>query len=143
MKLHSMKKSSADRKADEERYAISPADSEDGDRDGVSVQLDHHHLKKMGMDAGKMKHGDRVVLNGEGHVEHAEVQSGEHGDRHSARIRLSQAGMEHEGAGGAEKEKGDLRNEIETIHGKSEASREAKASKGAKAGKEVPEKTGG
>jgi hypothetical protein len=144
-KLHPMRKSKADREADETRYSI-PATAEDGDHDGVSVNLDHHHLKNMGLDAGKMKHGDRVEFSGEGHVEHAEVQSGEHGDRHSARIRLSRAGMEHEGEEPA-RERENLRNEIETIHGKAEEAREkrseARGARTAKSGEKVPEKAGG
>lgn len=147
-KLHSMRKSKADRDADEQRYApIASPNSEDGDHDGVSVNLEHHHLKKMGLDAGKMKHGDHVAFAGEGHVEHAEVTSGEHGERHSARIRLTRAGMDHEGTPDAEKEKGELRNEIEEIHGKSEEAREkrqeARGATRAKSGHELAEKTGG
>lgn len=150
VKVVSMRKTAAERRAEEHGGAPAGLYSESAneeDRDGIAVHLEHHHLQKMGLDASTMKHGDPVEFKGTGHVEHVETQSGANGERHHARIRLTHAGMDHEGEAHPEKEKAELRNEIEAVHGKSEAAREKRAeatnAKRDRKGEQVAEKTGG
>lgn len=113
VKMVSFKKSAADR--DEEKTALGegglatvPAENE-----GVHVNLDHHHLKKLGVD-GDLRGGDDVEFHGRGKVERSETHSGPDGDRHSATLRLHKGAIEHDlGERDRGDERGKLRGEIE------------------------------
>ncbi len=124
-KMASLKRSAADR--DVEKQALGePARGplQNPEDEGITVHLDHHHLKNMGVGGG-LKSGHKVDLHAAGHVEHSETRSTKDGERHSARLRLTRMGVEHEG--GKDEKRADLRNEIEAVHSKSGKDRDADA----------------
>lgn len=96
MKLVSLKKSAGERKADEKDGMVS---GPYGGDDGVTVHLEPHHLEKLGL-GGKLKSGHKFKIEGRGHVEESESRSGKEGERHSARLRITHAGVEHKDADG-------------------------------------------
>lgn len=126
VKMVSLKKSAADRKAEKTAMG-STATPEAGypEDQGVSVHLDHHHLMKMGV-GGDLKSGHKVSLEGEGTVERSETRSTPEGERHSASIRLHRGGIEHEGEEKAE-ERGEIRTEIQKAAAGSERAAADKA----------------
>jgi hypothetical protein len=108
----SLKKSAADRRAEKDALGEPGLATIPEEDEGVRVNLDHHHLMKMGVGGG-MKSGHKVDFSGSGSVERSETRSTPQGERHSATIRLNRGGIEHEGdkAGGDEDRqsiKGDL-----------------------------------
>jgi hypothetical protein len=109
MKEVSLKKSAAERKAAE------PTNGEyhDPETDGVAIHLEHHHLEKMGL-GGELKSGDKFHMRGHGHVESSESRSGNDGERHSARLRMTHAGIEHEAAKDGREDKEGLRKELDS-----------------------------
>ena len=143
-KMASMKKTAADRAA-EKRALGEPAigllqNSED--REGPSVHLEHHHLKNMGLT--DLRTGDKVRMEGEGHVEQSESRKEADGDRMTATVRFHKMGGELKSPRGDEDERGALKNDIEKAHAQSEKGRdegmERRGLKGAESGKKVPEK---
>jgi len=141
VKMVKLDRSANERKAEAHGGADYPTSvaGNSEDHDGPTLHLDHHHLKKMGLDAGKMKHGDPIEFHGKGHVEHASVDSGEGGERHSARIRMTHGGAEHEGSD--DDDRGEIRGAIEKAHGASEAKSSERASlRKSAAGAKVAEK---
>jgi len=95
----SLKRSKADLKAQQERTA-SPVAWSDPDKQGVRLELEHHHLMNLkGADgqpiAGQLKSGNRVAFQGAGTVERSESRSTPEGERHSATIRLHRGAVQH------------------------------------------------
>jgi hypothetical protein len=134
----SLKKSVADRRAEKDALGSPETISADSrpEDEGISVNLDHHHLMKMGVGGG-MKSGHKVEFGGTGTVERSETRSTPEGERHSATIRLNRGGMEHEGEEKAE-ERGEIKTEIMSAHDKAEqgrVDREAKKKSGASGAK--------
>ncbi len=115
-KMVSLKKTSADREAEKKAMGESGpgVNSNPEDAGGIMIHLEHDHLKKMGVGGG-LKSGHKVELSAAGHVEHSETRSTPEGERHSARLRMTRMGVEHETDHGEERK--DLRNEIEKVHG--------------------------
>jgi hypothetical protein len=139
MKVVPLKKSKAELEADKEAdgYAA-PVGSPDNE--GLSLRLEHHHLKKLGIN-GDMKSGHTFELQGRGTVEESESRSGKDGERHSARLRLTHAGVTHEGDE-AEGRTG-LKEDVAKAFEGSEKKRGAVvAGRDFKADKEIPEKKG-
>jgi len=94
MKLHSLRQTKADRKATES--AREERMEEMSEPEGIEIHVSHEHMQKMGMD-DPPKSGTEVELHGRGHVvsSHTEDVGGK--PRHHMRIRLTHAGVEHEG----------------------------------------------
>lgn len=127
MKLVSLKKSASERKAGEKDGMI--AGPYGGD-DGVTLQLEPHHLEKLGL-GGKLKSGHKFKIEGRGHVEESESRSGKEGERHSARLRLTHAGVEHkEAPDGNDGDEGSKPNEREGRRADIEKAYEAGEGKG-------------
>lgn len=126
MKEVSLKKSASERKADKEMQGanIGMPYEEDG---GVTLHLEHHHLEKMGL-GDSLKSGDKFHMKGHGHVESSESRSGKDGERHSARLRLTHAGVEqdprHMGDGRVA-DKAELRGELDKAYENAEKRSEA------------------
>jgi hypothetical protein len=141
VKMVSLKKSPADRRAEKDALGSHDIPSVPAEDEGVSVNLDHHHLMKMGVGGG-MKSGHKVKLEGEGTVERSETRSTPEGERHSATIRLHRGGIEHEGEEKAE-ERGEIRTEIQKATAGSERAAAdkdaARTAKKAVKGKEMAE----
>lgn len=138
-KMVSLKKSAADRRAEKDAMGSRDVVSVPAENEGVTVNLDHHHLMNMGVGGG-MKSGHKVSFNGTGTVERSESRSTPEGERHSATLRLDRGGIEHEGDE-AEEERGEIKTEIMSAHDKAEqgrVDREAKAKSG-KSGAKVKE----
>jgi hypothetical protein len=139
VKMVSLKKSSADRRAEKDALGSPTVPYVPAEDQGVTVNLDHHHLMNMGVEGG-MKSGHKVDFHGTGTVERSETRSTPEGDKHSATLRLHRGAIEHEPEE-KEEEKGEIRTEISKAHDKAEQSkmdREAKAKSG-KSGKEIKE----
>jgi hypothetical protein len=139
VKMVSLKKSAADRRAEKDALGSPATPYVPAEDQGVTVNLDHHHLMNMGVGGG-MKSGHKVTLHGTGTVERSETRSSKDGDRHSATLRLDRGSLEHEPEEG-EAERGEIKTEIMSAHDKSEQKRvdkEAKKKDGA-SGKKVPE----
>lgn len=120
-KMAAMKKSAADRAAEKKAMgetAAGPLQNSE-DREGPTVHLEHHHLKNMGV-GGSLKSGDKVRMEGEGHVEHSESRTVDGEARHSASIRFKKLGAELKSARGDVDERSALRNDIEKSHAQSE-----------------------
>lgn len=130
VKMVALKKSAADRKAEKDAMGEGMGGTlqSSEDREGPTVHLDHHHLKNMKV-GGALKSGHEVSLSARGHVERSETRSENGEDRHSATIRVTHMGMEHEGRDADGDERANLRNEIEKIHGASEEKREQASEK--------------
>jgi hypothetical protein len=145
VKIVAMKKSTADRAA--EKKAMGTAEpgvySNPEDDEGPHIRLEHHHLTNMGIGGG-LKSGDKVRLEGEGHVEESESRMHQGEPRHSARIRMKKMGVELKSPHGDEDERAALRNDIEKAHGESAKGKdegtEKRGLKGAESGKKAPEK---
>lgn len=121
VKMVSLKKSSADRRAEKDAMGSPEVIGVPAENEGVTVNLDHHHLMNMGVGGG-MKSGHKVTFNGTGTVERSETRSGKDGDRHSATLRLDKGGMEHEGEEKAE-ERGEIKTELQKAMAGSERSK--------------------
>lgn len=143
-KMASMKKSAADRAAEKTALGESPKGPPQNseDREGPAVHLEHHHLKNMGMT--DLKSGDKVSMQGEGHVEHSESRKEADGDRMRATVRFHKMGGELKSPRGDEDERGALRNSIERAHGERASGKdeavERRGLKGAEGGAKVAEK---
>lgn len=127
VKMVSLKKSSADRAADKEAMGSPALATDSPDSQGISVNLEHHHLMKMGVGGG-MKSGHKVEFGGTGTVERSETRSTPEGERHSATIRLNRGGLEHQGDEKAE-ERGEIKTELQNAVAGSERSRADKDAK--------------
>ena len=140
-KMASMKKSAADRAA--EKRAMGETASgllqNSEDREGPAVHLEHHHLKNMGLT--DLKSGDKVHMEGEGHVEHSESRKETDGDHMRATVRFHKMGAELKSPRGDVDERGALKNDIEKAHAQSEKGRdegvERRGLKGAESGKKI------
>lgn len=122
VKMVSLRKSAADKRAEKDSLGVPASPADDGG--DLRVHLDHHHLTKLGVGGG-LKSGHKVSFSGEGTVESSSTRSENGEDRHSATLRLNKGGVEHEGDMERDaEERAGLRNEIEKIHGKSEESAE-------------------
>lgn len=140
VKMVSLKKSAADRRAEKDAMGSSDVVSVPAENEGVTVNLDHHHLMNMGVGGG-MKSGHKVAFNGTGTVERSETRSGKDGDRHSATLRLDKGGMEHEGdkAEPRAELKGELRKAVEGSERAKADRGDNKSEKDAASGKQVAE----
>lgn len=116
-KMVSLKKTAAERKAEQKARDAGPSTEPYDDDGGLTVHLDHDHLTKMGV-GGDLKNGHKVKFNGEGHVEMAESRSTPEGERHSARVRFTKGSMEHEAPEEEGGERGEIRGEINKAYDK-------------------------
>lgn len=139
VKMHNLRRTAADVKAEKAALGSKNKDIEpyvEPEDDGVRVDLQHHHLEKLGLGSA-LKSGDSLQLQAHGTVEKSETRSSPEGDRHSATIRLHHGNVDHEGDE-AEGKSG-LKEDLKEAYGKSE---EKASLKRATADKKVPEKTG-
>lgn len=142
VKMHSMKKTAAERKAEDKvgEGTISP--HEYAEPEGIEIHVHHDHLKKLGLD-GPLPHGTKVSFGGEGEVTGSESSEsyGKPGEvRHRMVLRLHKAGVEPEESDDGNAKRDELRRQIEVEHGKSEQKRsEREAERTAK--REGKEKT--
>lgn len=114
-KMVSLKKSAADRRAEKDALGSRDIPYVPAEDQGVTVNLDHHHLMNLkGSDgeplAGRMKSGNDVEFHGRGTVERSETRSTPEGERHSATLRLSKGAIEHEPS--SDDERTELKGEI-------------------------------
>ena len=112
VKMVNLKKSKSDKKVEGDALghvqnaAMSPDDV------GLRLDLDHHHLEKLGV--GNMDHGDKVHFEGHGVVERAESHSDGGEARHSATVRFHKGGMDHEQPRGEPtRDKTEIRGDLE------------------------------
>jgi hypothetical protein len=117
VKMVNLKKSKGDMAADKEAGGEPGIASVANEHSGVHVNLDHHHLKNLGVEAG-MKAGDRVDFKGRGTVQRYEMHDGPDGMKHSATLHLDKGALERDGA--RDEERDDLKNEIAANVGKME-----------------------
>lgn len=109
VKMVNLKKSAADKRAEKEALGESGLVEPVGGEGDVSVNLEHHHLQKLGVGGG-LKAGQKVELHAVGTVHHAATESGPDGDKHRATLSLHKAAIEHEAD--RDEERDNLRSEI-------------------------------
>lgn len=129
-KMASMKKSASDRDAEKKAMgetAGGPLQNSE-DREGPTVHLESHHLKNMGM--SDLSSGDKVRMEGEGHVEHSE--SGKDGDTMRATVRFHKMGGELKSPRGDEDERGALKGELMKAHDEAAERKDSGAARGGK-----------
>ena len=124
VKMVSLKKSAADRREEKATLGSPDVPYVPAEDEGVTVNLDHHHLMNLkGSDgepiAGRMKSGNDIEFHGRGTVERSETRSTKDGERHSATLRMHRGAVEHEADQDGERE--GLKNEIAKNVGKMEA----------------------
>lgn len=108
VKMVDMKRTKADKKAEREKYDGHKI-GEDDYPYGLSISLDHHSLKKLGMHEGEMpKVGSKIKIHAHAHVKSTSEDSRDSGRKHRRmELELRHIGLE-EGAGkGKNQEKGD------------------------------------
>jgi hypothetical protein len=76
-----MKRTKADKKAEDEKYAGHKLGAEDYPY-GLTVSLDHHSLKKLGMHDKLPKVGSKLMLHAHAHVKSAREEQREGGKHH-------------------------------------------------------------
>lgn len=132
VKMVSMKKSGADRSAEKKAMgetATGPLQNSE-DREGPTVHLEHHHLKNMGMSG--LKSGDKISMQGEGHVEHSESRKEGDGDKMRATVRFHKMGAELKSPRGDEDERGALKGELMKAHDEAAERKDSAAARGGK-----------
>ena len=102
--------------------------------DGVRVDLEHHHLMKLGVGGG-MKSGQEIEFHGKGTVEKSETRSTPEGERHSATVRVHHGNVDGEFKSGDGEERKALRSDLEKAHGKAE-----EKTSSVKTDKQIPER---
>lgn len=112
VKMVSLKKSSADKRAEKDALGSTSVSDVPAEDEGVTVNLDHHHLMNMKVGGG-MKSGHKVDFKGTGTVERSETRSTKDGDRHSATIRLDRGSLEHESEKGGDEDRTELKGELQ------------------------------
>lgn len=134
VRMVSLKKSAADRRAEKEGMGSRDVVSVPAENEGVTVNLDHHHLMNMKVGGG-MRQGHKVEFGGTGTVEHYSEGSGPDGSpRMSARLRLDRGGMDHEGDEKADP-RGELKGELrKAVAGSERAKSDTSDNKTDKAG---------
>lgn len=86
-KLVHMARTKAEKKAENERYKVGgPGDGEDYGY-GLTVRLDHNHLKKLGI-TKLPKAGDTMHLHAKAHVKSTSEHSEDGGDRQHMELEL-------------------------------------------------------
>jgi hypothetical protein len=90
----SLKKTKSDKKSENSALGMVQSAAMSPDDAGLRLDLDHHHLEKLGV--SDMDHGDKVHFEGHGVVEKAESHSVNGEARHSATVRFHRGGMDHE-----------------------------------------------
>jgi hypothetical protein len=108
-KMVSLKKSKADRGEEKDALASPGIASVASEHEGVHVNLDHHHLKNLGVEKG-MKAGDKVDFHGRGTVQRFDTHDDKSGTRQSATLHFDKGAIEHEAD--RDEERDDLKNEI-------------------------------
>lgn len=100
MKIADMKRSAADKKADQQRYKGGPSVGSDDYHHGLHIELDHHGMKKVGMDDMPAS-GDEYEGQFRGRVvdTHEDSEDGQE-PRRRVRILLHHVGMESKGKKG-------------------------------------------
>lgn len=94
-KLTDMKRTKADKKAEEEGHKGHAMDGEDYPY-GLSIRLDHHSLKKLGMHDSLPKVGSKLMLHAHAHVKSASEHS-EGGGKKRRHVELELRHMAVEG----------------------------------------------
>src|SRR6185312_7773188 len=112
VKMVKLEKSAADKRADSDADGSSKIIDVPDEHSGVTVNLDHHHLMKMGVGGG-LRAGDKVEMPMRGSVIRSESRSTPEGERHSATVHMTHGGMDWEGS--KDNERAGLRDEISRI----------------------------
>jgi hypothetical protein len=81
MKLTDMKRTAADKKAEDAKYEGHKLGGDDYPY-GLSISLDHHSLKKLGMHDSLPKVGSKLKLQAHAHVKSAREEMREGGKKH-------------------------------------------------------------
>ncbi len=121
VKMVNLKKSKSDSKVEKSAEGMLQNPAMSPDDAGLRLDLDHHHLEKLGV--GNMDHGDKVHFEGHGVVERSESHSQDGEAHHSATVRFHKGGMDHEqprGEPGRDKTeiRGDLEKSYAGVHEK-------------------------
>jgi hypothetical protein len=122
MKMHDMKRTKADKKAEDAMYEGHKTGREDYPY-GLTVSLDHHGLKKLGMHDSLPKVGSKIKLHAHAHVKSAREEQREGGKKHRhVELELRHIGIEHKGKDPAiEREEGDEKQAKGMKHAMDEA----------------------
>jgi hypothetical protein len=97
VKLTDMKRTKADKKAEDEKYAGHKLGGEDYPY-GLSISLDHHSLKKLGLHDKLPKVGSKIKLHAHAHVKSAREEQREGGKTHRhVELELRHMAIEHKG----------------------------------------------
>lgn len=107
-KLTDMKRTKADKKAESAKYDGHKL-GEDDYPYGLSIRLDHHSLKKLGMDEGQLpKVGSKLKIHAHAHVKSAGENSRDNGhkERH-LELELRHMHVEHDAGKGKNQEEPD------------------------------------
>ena len=125
VKMVSLKKSKAERGAEKDALSSSPGGiaKVDSEHEGVHVNLDHHHLKNLGVEKG-MKAGDKIDFHGRGTVQRYEMHDDKGGAKSSATLHFDKGALEHDAD--RDEERDDLKNEIVKNVGKMQKEAETK-----------------
>jgi hypothetical protein len=125
VKMVSLKKSKVDRDVEKNALSSSPGGiaSPPSEHEGVHVNLDHHHLKNLGVEKG-MKAGDKVDFHGRGTVKSYETHDDKGGAKSSAILHFDKGAIEHDAD--RDEERDDLKSEIVKNVGKMQKEAETK-----------------
>lgn len=97
MKMVDMKRTKADKKAEDAKYEAHKVGGDDYPY-GLTVSLDHHGLKKLGMHDKLPKVGSKIKLHAHAHVKSAREEQREGGKTHRhVELELRHMAVEHEG----------------------------------------------
>lgn len=95
MKMIDMKRTKADKKAEDEKYAGHKLGGDDYPY-GLSISLDHHSLKKLGLHDKLPKVGSKIKLHAHAHVKSAREEQREGGKTHRhVELELRHMNLEH------------------------------------------------
>jgi hypothetical protein len=95
VKMTDMKRTKADKKAEDEKYASHKMGGDDYPY-GLTVSLDHHGLKKLGMHDSLPKVGSKLMLHAHAHVKSAREEMREGGKKHRhVELELRHMAIEH------------------------------------------------
>jgi hypothetical protein len=101
-----MKRTKADKKAEEEKYSSNKIGGDDYPY-GLSVHLDHHSLKKLGLHGALPKVGSKIPMTAHAHVKSTREENRDGKMHRSMELELRHMSMEHGEGKNQEKPDGD------------------------------------
>jgi hypothetical protein len=108
--LKNMRRTAAERKSDSPDDG--PASTRVPEHDDVEVQLQHHHIEKLGL-KGPLPHGTKIQFTGEGEIADSGTREGysDAEPQHHMTLRLRRAELDQ--GNGADERRKDVRGDVE------------------------------